>query len=240
MILKSIDNDKIKEIAKLKDKKYRKDSAFFLIEGEHLIKEAYENGYLKKLIKPEGNDLNLDVETYEVSDKVLKYLSFLETPTVIGVCLKKTDEIKGNRILILDNIQDPGNLGTIIRSAVAFNVDTIVLSEDTVDLYNEKVVRATQGLLFSINIVSANLSGVISELKNQNYKIYATKVNGGKSLKSIEKSPKFAIIMGNEGNGVKDSIASLSDEYLYIDMNERCESLNVGVATSIILYELDK
>ena len=240
MILKSIDNDKIKEIAKLKDKKYRKDSAFFLIEGEHLIKEAYENGYLKKLIKPEGNDLNLDVETYEVSDKVLKYLSFLETPTVIGVCLKKTDEIKGNRILILDNIQDPGNLGTIIRSAVAFNVDTIVLSEDTVDLYNEKVVRATQGLLFSINIVSANLSGVIPELKNQNYKIYATKVNGGKSLKSIEKSPKFAIIMGNEGNGVKDSIASLSDEYLYIDMNERCESLNVGVATSIILYELDK
>ena len=240
MTYTSIDNEKIKEIAKLKDKKYRKGSDLFLIEGEHLILEAYKNGYLKKIIKLETDKVNFDVETINVSSKVLKYLSSLETPTIIGISKKKDDQIKGNRILILDNIQDPGNLGTIIRSSVAFNIDTIILSEDSVDLYNEKVIRATQGLIFYINIVRGNLEEIVKNLKQKGYSIYATKVNGGKSLKNIEELKKFAIIMGNEGNGVRTSLLNGCDEYLYIDMNKNCESLNVGVATSIILYELDK
>ena len=240
MIYTSIENEKIKEIARLKDKKYRKSSGLFLIEGEHLIKEAYKNGYLEKIIKLENTDIDIDIEMVNVSNKVLKYLSFLETPTIIGVAKQKRDTIEGNRILILDGIQDPGNLGTIIRSSVAFNIDTIILSEDTVDLYNEKVIRATQGLIFYINVVRDNLDKIIKELKEKNYKIYATKVNGGKSLKNVEDLKKFAIIMGNEGNGVRPSLLNACDEYLYIDMNDKCESLNVGVATSIILYELDK
>ena len=240
MIYTSIDNEKIKEIAKLKDRKFRKGSGLFLIEGEHLIKEAYKNGYLNKLIKLESTNMNLDVETINVSEKVLKYLSSLETPTVIGIAKQKNDQIKGNKILVLDNIQDPGNLGTIVRSSVAFNVDTIVLSDDSVDLYNEKVVRATQGLIFYISVVRGNIEEIVADLKRKEYKIYATKVNGGKSLKNIEDLKKFAIIMGNEGNGVRPSLLNACDEYLYIDMNKNCESLNVGVATSIILYELDK
>lgn len=240
MIYTSIDNEKIKEIAKLKDRKFRKGSGLFLIEGEHLIKEAYKNGYLKKLIKLESNNMDLDVEIINVSEKVLKYLSSLETPTVIGIAKQKDDQIKGNKILILDNIQDPGNLGTIVRSSVAFNVDTIVLSDDSVDLYNEKVVRATQGLIFYINVVRGSIEEIVADLKKKEYKIFATKVNGGKSLKNIEDLKKFAIIMGNEGNGVRPSLLNACDEYLYIDMNKNCESLNVGVATSIILYELDK
>ena len=107
-------------------------------------------------------------------------------------------------------------------------------------MYNEKVLRATQGLIFSINIVRYDLPKEIIALKKQNFKIYATKVNGGKTLKNIEKPAKFAIIMGNEGNGVSNSLLELCDDYLYIPMNGKCESLNVGVATSIILYELDK
>ncbi len=241
MIYTSIDNIKIKEIAKLNDKKFRDQTNLFLVEGEHLVKEAFKNGYLKTLIVSEEVNFNLDIETMTVSRKVLNYLSNLKaTPNILGVCYKKNDEITGNRILLLDNIQDPGNLGTIIRSAVAFNVDTIVLSDDSVDLYNEKVIRATQGLIFGLNIVTANLLEIIENLKQENYVVYATKVNGGKSLKSIEKNSKFAIIMGNEGNGVKPEILKSCNEYLYIDMNKNCESLNVGVATSIILYELDK
>ena len=240
MIYTSIENEKIKEIEKLKDKKYRKISGDFLIEGEHLINEAYKSGYLKKLIKLSTNTFELDVETMVVSEKVLKHLSFLESPTIIGVCTQKNDKIQGNKLLLLDNIQDPGNLGTIIRSAVAFNVDTIILSDDTVDLYNEKVIRATQGLIFKTNIVRKNLDSIIMQLKKEKYKVYATNVNGGKSLKNIERCEKFAIIMGNEGSGVKTSLLEACDEYLYIDMNKNCESLNVGVATSIILYELDK
>ncbi len=240
MVYTSIENDKIREIAKLKDKKYRKDTGFFLIEGEHLIKEAFNAGYLEKIIKLEGSNIDINVETIEVSMKVLKFISNLETPTVIGICRQKNDEIKGDHILILDNIQDPGNLGTIIRSAVAFNIDTIILSNDSVDLYNEKVIRATQGLIFNVNILRTDLVKIIEELKEKKYKIYATKVNEGKNIKNIEKSQKFAIIMGNEGNGVSKSLLDISDEYLHITMNDKCESLNVGVATSIILYELDK
>ena len=241
MVYTSVQNNRIKEIAKLKDKKYREQTNLFLVEGEHLVMEAYQSGYLKTLIKEEKNKFNLNVEILEVNDKVLNYISSLKTSaSLIGICDKKADKITGNRLLILDNIQDPGNLGTIIRSAVAFNVDTIILGDDCVDLYNEKVIRATQGLIFNINIVINKLEALIPELKQNQYKIYATKVTDGKSLKNIEKSEKFAIIMGNEGSGVKSSLLNACDEYLYIDMNKTCESLNVGVATSIILYELDK
>ena len=158
----------------------------------------------------------------------------------MGICEKIEEKEMGNKIVILDGVQDPGNLGTIIRSSVAFNIDTMVLSKDTVDLYNSKVIRATQGMIFNINIIERDLNSFISTLKEKNYKIYGTKVNGGKSLKSVEKSDKFAIIMGNEGNGVKADILDMCSDYIYIDMNSSCESLNVGVATSIILYELDR
>ena len=154
--------------------------------------------------------------------------------------IRKVNKKIGNKILALDGIQDPGNLGTIIRSAVAFNIDTIVLGKGTVDLYNSKVIRGTQGMLFHINIISEDLCEFISNCKEQNYKILGTKVTHGKNLKNIEKNDKFVIIMGNEGNGISDSVEDLCDEFIYIDMNEVCESLNVGVATSIILYELDK
>lgn len=242
MVYSSIDNKKIKEIKKLNIKKYRDKANLFLVEGEHLVMEAYKAGYLKELILEQGNNLGLDVETNYVTDNVLKYITNLDTPqSILGICSKpQNNTIKGNRLLILDDIQDPGNLGTIVRSAVAFNVDTIILSLNTVDLYNSKVIRASQGLIFHINIVISNLENTIPKLKNAGYQILGTKVTDGKSLKSIEKKKKFAIIMGNEGNGVREDILSLCDEYLYIDMNKNCESLNVGVATSIILYELDK
>lgn len=240
MVYTSIENKMIKNLKKLSIKKYRDQEKLFLIEGEHLIIEAYNKGLLKTLILKDGDTLKLDVETMYVSDNVLKYLSELETPTMIGVCKKLEEKELGNKILILDDIQDPGNLGTIIRSAVAFNVDTIILSLNTVDLYNSKVIRASQGMMFNINILKRNLSEIVTNLKDNNYEIYVTRVNGGKSLKNIEKSEKFAIIMGNEGAGVREELINLADQYLYIEMNNMCESLNVGVATSIILYELNK
>lgn len=240
MVYTSTDNKTIKNLKKLSIKKYRDQENLFLVEGEHLVLEAYKSGLLKTLIVKEDSCLKIDVDTMFVSDNVLKYLSELETPTVIGVCEKIKEKDLGTKVLILDDIQDPGNLGTIIRSAVAFNIDSIVLSSNTVDLYNSKVVRASQGMLFNINIIKRNLLDFVLELKDKEYKIYATKVNGGKSLKDVEKHENFAIIMGNEGAGVKEELLNLADQYLYIEMNKLCESLNVGVATSIILYELNK
>lgn len=241
MLYTSIDNKKIKDIKKLNIKKYRDKVNKFLIEGEHLVLEAYKTGYLEELILEEDTIFPINVNTFYVSNNIINYLSSLETPqNIMGICKKKKDETIGNRVLILEDIQDPGNLGTIIRSAVAFNIDTIILSNKCVDLYNSKVIRASQGMLFHINIIVSDLYEIIPKLKNLNYKVYGTKVTHGKDIKTIEKKSKFAIIMGNEGNGMSDEISEFCDEFIYIEMNSACESLNVGVATSIILYELDK
>jgi len=241
MLYTSLENKKIKNIKKLYTKKYRDEHNEFLIEGEHLVLEAYKKGILKELILEEGIDFKLDVETSHITSNVLKYISELSNPSkIMGICKKIEEKEIGDKIVILDGVQDPGNLGTIIRSSVAFNIDTIILSKSCVDLYNSKVLRATQGMIFNINIIERDLEEIIPELKEKDYKIYGTKVNGGKSLKDIEKNDKFAIIMGNEGNGVNPQILDMCSDYIYIDMNKNCESLNVGVATSIILYELDK
>ena len=241
MLYTSLENKKIKNIKKLYTKKYRDEYNEFLIEGEHLVQEAYKKGILKELILEEGTDFKLDVETSYVTSNILKHMSELSNPSkIMGVCKKIEPKEIGEKLVMLDGVQDPGNLGTIIRSSVAFNIDTIILSKTCVDLYNSKVLRATQGMIFNVNIIEEDLEKIIPELKRKNYKVYGTKVNGGKSLKDIEKTDKFAIIMGNEGNGVTSNILDMCSDYIYIDMNESCESLNVGVATSIILYELDK
>lgn len=242
MLYTSIENKKIKEIKKLNLKKYRDKTGLFLVEGSHLVLEAHKTGYLQELILEQDELFPLNVNTMYVTNDLIHYISDVESPqNIMGICKKKAPiEPQGNRLLILDEVQDPGNLGTIIRSAVAFHIDTIVLGENTVDLYNPKVIRASQGMIFHMNIVRANLLELLPKLKKEQYQIMGTRVTHGKSLKTIEKSQKFAIIMGNEGNGMHPEVMELCDEFIYIDMNAACESLNVGVAASIILYELDK
>ncbi len=143
---------------------------------------------------------------------------------------------------MLDEIQDPGNLGTIIRSSVAFGIDMIILSENTVDLYNPKVLRATQGMYCHIPIVSVDASKAITFLKNNQYHIYGTNVNNGVDARTLNKDDKekFCLIVGNEGNGVSKEIQAMCDKNLYIPMKKEVESLNVGVACSILLYELER
>jgi len=241
MLYSSVENSRIKGYKKLHSKKYRDEEGLFFVEGEHLIQEAYKTKALSVLILKEGIKFDLDVETIYVSDVVMKYLSNLETiPTMIGICKKQTaGEIKGN-VVLLEDIQDPGNLGTIIRSAVAFNIDTIILSKSSVDPYNEKVIRATQGLIFHINIIIGDLKEAISTLKHQKYDIIGTTVNNEKQSNIVRKNSKYALLLGNEGSGISLDTSNICDELVYINMNDKCESLNVAVAASIILYELDK
>lgn len=177
MTIDSVDNKKIKNIRKLNQKKYRDETNEFLVEGIHLVKEAYKEGLLKEVILEENEEIDFKVDTTYVTYNVIKSISSLDTPyKIIGVCKKKEEkEINGN-VLVLDGLQDPGNLGTIIRSAVAFNVDTIILSKDTVDLYNPKVVRSTQGMNFHINIIRRDLEHEINTLKEKGYTVYSTDV----------------------------------------------------------------
>ena len=237
----SINNQKIKNLKKLNQKKYRDKENLFLVEGRHLVEEAYKVGILKEIYSCNDESSNFDVPNYIVTEEIIKYLSEVESnQKIIGLCSKKEMEKIGNKVIMLDDIQDPGNLGTIIRSSVAFNFDTIILSNNSVDLYNPKVIRASQGMMFKLNIIRTDLIEKIKEMKKDNYKIIATKVTNGKDIKSLEKSKKICIIMGNEGNGVREEIMSLADDFVYIKMNENCESLNVAVATSILLYELGR
>ncbi len=241
MIITSLENDKIKKLKKLKQKKYREQTNTYLIEGKHLIKEAYQANCLDLLILVEDTDLKLDVDTLYVTKEIMKVLSDVETPpSIMGVCHKKEIESAHEKLLLLDSIQDPGNLGTIIRSAVAFGIDKIYIGNNSVDVYNPKTIRSSQGMIFKVNIEQTNLLELIPKLKKSGHSIIGTKVDGGNSLKTFEIPKKFAIIMGNEANGVSEKIFNLCDKYLYIDMNNTCESLNVAVATSIILYEFSK
>ena len=238
MVITSVNNSKIKEIKKLKNPKYSKEQKLFLIEGEHLVKEAFKLNLLKLTISLD--DVSYNVPNLIVNKSVLESISSINsTPNIIGVC-KYIEENKplGDRILILDNIQDPGNLGTIIRSSVAFNFTSVVLSLDTVSKYNNKVIRSTQGMLFNTNVVSCDIKSLIKKLKDENYVIYATDVVDGINIKDIKKPSKFAIVMGNEGSGVSSDIKDLADCNLYIKMNKDCESLNVAVASSILMYEM--
>ena len=239
VLYSSIDNNKIKDLKKLQVKKYRDKKEKFLVEGRHLVLEAYKTGYLDELLLEENELLPLDVMTHYMTNNVSNYLSELDKSTnIIGVCNKKEGSLKGNRIVYLDCIQDPGNLGTIIRSSVAFGADTVVLSNNTVDLYNDKVLRSSEGMIFHIDIVKRDVYELVDLLHDKGYKVYGTKVDGGTDLKNVTVSDKCVIVMGNEGNGVSSKLLDKCDEYIYINMKGTCESLNVGVATSIILYEL--
>lgn len=243
MVINSLENKKIKKYTSLKTNKGRQEHNLFLVEGMHLVEEAYKHNLLVDILLLEDDSLSFEpnFEITYVTESILKKVSNLTNySNVIGICKKfDNNKIFGDKILILDNIQDPGNLGTIIRSACAFNIDTIVLSNDTVDLYNDKVIRSTQGMLFHINIISTDLMEIIPNLKEQGYLILGTNVHNGTDVSEV-KEDKYALIMGNEGHGVKEEIMLMCDKNLYIKMNNNCESLNVGVATSILLYELNK
>lgn len=240
-MIESVNNERVKYWSKLKMRKYHRMENLFLVEGEHPVAEAREAGLLVEVIVQNGFICDFENKTI-VSEEVMKKISSLDNPPkIIGVakCLNPV-EIVG-RVLVLDEIQDPGNLGTIIRSAVAFHIDTLVISENSVSIYNPKVQRACEGLIFKINIVvSSSLDREIDDLKRRGYRIYATDVEGGTGLKDVTFTEKIAIIVGNEGRGVSKNLKAKADEKLIIDMNPQCESLNVGIATSIILYELDR
>lgn len=240
MLITSVNNNHIKELCRLKEKKYRDITGLFLVEGEHLVSEAIKNNLIREVIVLEKKTFDYDGEIIYVSDSIMKKLSNMDSyPNVIGVCYKRKEENIGNRVLILEDIQDPGNLGTIVRTAVAFDFDTIILSPKTVDLYNSKVVRSTQGMIFRINIITRELAPTIDMLKKDNYLILGTNVRNGADIRNIDIPNKFALIIGNEGNGMSNDISLLCDKNVYIKINERVESLNAAVAASILLYEIN-
>ena len=241
MLITSRDNSRIKHLRKLLDKKNSLNESLFVIEGENLISEAIKSNLLTELYVLDGEECNFDFEYDYVTLDVMKSISSLSsTPRLIGVSKYINKKSPLNKVVLLDGVQDPGNVGTIIRNCVAFGVDTIVLSKGSVNPYNDKVLRSTGGMIYNINIIISDLESIIDKLKENNIKIYGTSLKSSISLENMPKSDKFAIIFGNEGNGVKKELLDKCDEIVRIDMNNKCESLNVGVSSGIILYHMFK
>jgi len=240
-LINSKNNEKIKELSKLKIKKFRDVENKYLVEGKHLVEEAFKANLLLEVLTIEDRII-FNVETTIISIDAMKKISSTDTvPSMIGVVKKsESNKIIGDKILLLDNIQDPGNLGTIIRSSRAFNISTIILGNNCVDLYNPKVIRSTQGMIFNMNIVIGDIISSLHIIRKENIKVYGTDVISGilPSSLSREEKERFALVVGNEGNGISQEVYDLCDKMLYIKMENDVESLNVGVATSIILYEM--
>ena len=241
MLITSKDNSRIKHLRKLLDKKNSLQERLFVIEGENLIEEAIKNNLLVELYIVDGIENRFDFECNYVSNDVMKSISSLtSTSRMIGVSKFVNKNKLGKKVVLLDDIQDPGNAGTIIRNAVAFGIDSVVFSKKSVSPYNDKVLRSTGGMIYNINIVIDDLQRIIEELKSNSINIIGTSLKSSICLESIPKLDEYAIVFGNEGNGVSDKILSMCDTNVRIDMEKDCESLNVGVSTGIILYHLYK
>lgn len=234
MNITSLQNEHVKYWHSLNNKKVRDKERRFLIEGDHLINEARKQNLIVETISVV--DHNAD---YFVTKEIMAKISDQKSASLNAAVVRfiPEDSLSGN-IIILDGIQDPGNLGTIIRSCIAFGFTNIVLSDNSVDLYNPKVIRATEGMIFHINVLRRNLKEFIPTLKNLGYRIIGTDVANGQDIRKITKD-NLALVLGNEGKGISSEVKKLCDEFIYIKMHDNCESLNVGVAASILMYEVN-
>ena len=242
MLIESSQNPKYKQLLKLHQAKYRSSFRRFLIEGQHLVEEAYRANQLETLILKKGDVFSLgNIDRIELDEKMFKALSVTASSNVVmGVCMiPQQEEISGQRFLLCDRIQDPGNMGTLIRSAHAFGFDQVIVSLDCVDVYNDKVVRSTQGALFHIPILQMELNQAIKEIQSKSISVYGTGFKNSTKLSIIDTKPHCALLVGNEGAGVKESLLKQCDEIIQIEMNG-FESLNVGVAAGILLYHFRK
>ncbi|MDZ5712418.1 TrmH family RNA methyltransferase [Jeotgalibacillus haloalkalitolerans] len=244
-VIQSLQNTKVKEWKKLTTKKGRDKSGLFLVEGWHLTEEAIKADAVTEAIVKEGIELPpyMDsVEIHFVTEEISLALAETEhTQGVFAVCRQPEaafDALNASNILMLDAIQDPGNIGTMIRTADAAGIDAVILGKGTADPYNAKVLRSAQGSHFHLPILKQDLLSVIEHCKESGIPVYGTSLQGAVTYKEAAPVEKFALIMGNEGAGVNSELLTLTDQNLYIPIYGKSESLNVAIAAGILLYHL--
>lgn len=255
MVITSKDNETIKHIKKLKEKKYREEYHEFIIEGAKMIEEAInENANIKSIIicddcKTQSaipNELMYEIAKKNciyVDQKIFSTITDVINPQGIMAVVEKPDnktqeiDYTQDVFLILDNIQDPGNIGTILRTADSLDIKQIIVSKGTADVYNLKVVRSTMGAIFRVKVIEQeDLTKVIKEMKKHKIEVCATDLRTDKSIYDIDYN-KTAIVIGNEANGVSEKVLEEASIRIKIPMIGKTESLNAAVATSVILYE---
>lgn len=234
--IQSVQNTYIVELSKLKQRKYQKEKMQFLVEGFHLVEEAYKHKRLLQILTVEPSSAFQDIEQILVSKPIIEKLAETKTPqNIIGVCSIVESVQLFDKVLLLDRVQDPGNVGTLIRSAAAFGVQTVVIGTGSAGVYNDKTIRASQGSIFQVNIIESSVLPLINQLKVQQIPIFGTASEGSISLSDVTKPLKFALVLGNEGQGIDPEILKYCDYKVKIP-TVKVESLNVAVAGSIVLH----
>lgn len=235
----SKENRHVVEAAKLKQAKYQKENGLFLVEGFHLIEMAAAKKCVQSVFVTNPID-NLAVDQYVVSEDILRKLASSKNPQgVVAICKTGIAQaISSKRIIYLDDINDPGNLGTILRTAVAFGYNDVILSKNCVSPYNDKALSASQGAIFVLNLLEMNGEQLI-KMREKGFKLIATSLGDSLDLRSFTPREPYVIIFGNESRGVNSKLLKASDYRLRIAISG-IDSLNVAVATGIILYELNK
>ena len=242
--IQSMQNEKVKQWKKLLTRKGREKSGLFIVEGEHLVEEALkEKDVVTEMIISESSESSLikaidHIPIYIVSNEIAKALSETEhSQNIFAVCRPKKEVVQQfQKLLLIDGIQDPGNLGTIIRTADAIGLDAVIIGEGTVDLYNGKVLRAAQGSHFHLPIIKGKLEEWISKLSEQGIPTYGSALHDAIPLNEVKKTDSYALIVGNEGRGIRKELLSMTTANVYIPMYGRSESLNVAVASGILMY----
>lgn len=249
--ISSKDNENIKFLKKLKQKKHRDKNCKFFIENLVIIYDALKSGFkfeslfLTKNLVELGNEkikyiLDNTNKYFLIDENVNSFFSDLDTPSGVCAIYNKNDIHihTSKRILYLNAISDPGNLGTILRTALAFGFYDIVVDEKCADLYNTKTISAARDSIFKLRIEKDNNQSIFKKIKSK-MKIYASNVQKGSSVRMIENVDKFCLVFGNESNGVSKEILEQADAFIKIKMSRGIESINVSVAAGIILHEVE-
>jgi len=253
-IISSKDNEIVKNIKKLKEKKYRDIQNEFIVEGIKMLEEAItEKAKIKLIVVCEecvndgtiSKELLYKIASYDciyVTEKVFDVLSDVKSPQgILAVIEKKNTEnqidYSQDIIIALDDIQDPGNLGTIIRTVDSSGLNQMIVSKGSSDSYNPKVVRSTMGAIFRVRVIEVeNLATTLKEIQKQHFEVVVTALDTNNSIYDIEYKNKV-IVIGNEANGVSKEVQNIADKKVKIPMLGKTESLNAAVATGVMIYE---
>jgi TrmH family RNA methyltransferase len=258
--ISSVANPRVKEWAKLLERKYREREGKFLLEGVHLVKEALNAGWpLEVVVFDKGSSVLDEFEEYldgegpdrptwvPVSPDIIMKCSETGTPQpIFAVALKRPPQrellfgTENGLVVVLDGVQDPGNVGTIVRSAAASGATAVVFGKGTADLYNSKTIRSTMGALFHVPVLEADLTELLPEAKRKGVAITGTSLQASESCYGYDLRRSIWLVFGNEGNGVSEQVTAMVDTNLIIPMSGRAESLNVAMAATVLLFEAQR
>lgn len=244
IMITSLQNKQVKDWVKLHTRKGRMKTGTFLIEGHHLVEEAHNSEWdIKELIVQQDIQVPSWAESVTVNivnEAVFKHIAQTTTPQGIAavVYMAQPKKITGNEVLLIDQVQDPGNLGTMIRTADAAGFSAVILGNGTVDMYNDKVIRASQGSIFHLPILEGNLIDYIKMLKEDGFSIWAAALEQSQLYHEVEKQNKIALIVGNEGAGIQENFLKEADTIVKIPIYGQAESLNVSIAAGILMYHI--